>query len=92
MAIGVIWTPPIDRDTYDATAEKVIGAATEKGLKFHAAGEADGAWKIIEVWDSREGLERFMRENLAPAIDEVSGGQAPTPEPDLVFEIHNQGP
>jgi quinol monooxygenase YgiN len=92
MAIGVIWYPPIDQETYDAISEKVIGQATENGLQLHAAGEGDGAWRIIEVWESREGLQRFRQEHLNPAVDEVSGGQAPTPEPEVVFDIHNQGP
>jgi hypothetical protein len=91
MAIGVIWYPPVDQQTYDAVTEKVIQAGADKGLRFHAAGEAEG-WRIIECWDSREGLESFIREDLHPAIDEVSGGQAPHPEPELVFEVYNQGP
>jgi quinol monooxygenase YgiN len=92
MAIGVIWNPPIDQEAYDAIAEKVFGSATEKGMRFHAAGEGDGAWRIIEVWDSREGLQRFIQEDLAAAAEEVSGGQAPTPEPEHIFDVHNQGP
>jgi hypothetical protein len=46
----------------------------------------------IEVWDSRDGLERFIREDLSSAVDEVSGGQAGTPQPELVFDIHFQQP
>jgi hypothetical protein len=42
--------------------------------------------------ESRDGLGRFIREDLAPAVDEVSGGQAPTPEPELVFHMYYQGP
>jgi hypothetical protein len=70
----------------------VFQAGVDKGLQVHAAGEADGKWRIIEIWDSRDGLERFMREDLPPAIDEASGGQAPTPEPELVFDVYYQGP
>jgi len=33
-----------------------------------------------------------MREDLHPAVDEVSGGQAPHPEPELVFDVYYQGP
>jgi hypothetical protein len=92
MAIGVIWNPPIDQDAYDAISGRVIGAATDKGMSFHAAGAGTDAWRIIEVWDSREGLERFIQEDLHPAIDEVTGGQAPHPEPEHVFDVHNQVP
>ncbi len=92
MAIGVIWYPPVDRQTYDAVNEKVMQPGVDKGLRFHASGEADGGWRIIEVWDSRDGLDRFIQEDLIPAVEEVSEGQAPTPEPELVFDVHFQGP
>jgi hypothetical protein len=92
MAIGVIWAPPIDQDAYDAIREKVFAAAEEKGMRFHAAGQGDGAWRVIEVWDSREGLERFISEDLSRAAEEVSDGQAPTPEPEHIFDVHYQGP
>ena len=36
MAIGVIWYPPIDQQTYNAIKEKVWGAAIDKGMKIHA--------------------------------------------------------
>jgi hypothetical protein len=42
MAIGVIWYPPIDQQTYDAVREKVTQASVDKGLTFHAGGEAEG--------------------------------------------------
>ena len=92
MAIGVIWNPPIDKQAYDAVKEKVWQAGTEKGLQFHAAGEADGGWRVIEVWESRDGLERFIREDLTSAFDHVSGGQAGKPEPEAIFDVYFQGP
>jgi quinol monooxygenase YgiN len=92
MAVGVIWYPPIDQQIYDAVRERVLQASADKGLQMHVAGEAEGNWRIIEVWESRDGLESFISEDLAPAIDEVSGGQAPTPEPELVFDVYFQGP
>lgn len=90
MAVGVIWYPPIDQQTYESIKERVQQAGIDKGMRFHAAGEADGTWRIIEVWESRDGLEQFIRDVLHPAVDQVSGGQAPPPEPELVFDIHFQ--
>lgn len=92
MAIGVVWYPPIDQQAYEAIRDRVLDASQDKGLRFHAAGEGDGQWRIIEIWDSRDGLESFIRDNLAAAADKVSGGQAPTPEPELVFDIHAEYP
>lgn len=92
MAIGVIWFPPVDKQSYDAIREKVWQAGQDKGMKFHAAGEADGVWSIIELWESRDGLDRFVREDLARAFEEVGGGQGEAPQPESVFEVYYQGP
>jgi hypothetical protein len=92
MAIGVIWYPPVDQQAYEAISDKVMQPGAAKGMRFHAAGEADGQWRIFEVWESRDGLEAFIREDLTSAVDEVSGGQAPAPEPEVVFDIISQSP
>jgi hypothetical protein len=92
MAIGVLWYPEIDQQTYEAISDRVMQPGAEKGMRFHAGGEGEGQWRIFEVWDSRDGLESFIREDLAPAADAVSGGQADTPQPELVFDIHFQSP
>jgi hypothetical protein len=91
MAIGVIWHPEVDKQTYEAIRAKVWQGGQEKGMKFHAAGEADGGWRIIEVWESRDGLERFMREDLARAFEE-GGGEGGPPQPDSVFDVSFQSP
>ncbi|MEA2330261.1 MAG: hypothetical protein QOH58_399 [Thermoleophilaceae bacterium] len=92
MAIGVIWYPAIDQQTYEAISSRVMQPGADKGMRFHAAGESDGQWRILEVWDSREGLDAFIRGDLAAAADEVSGGQAPTPTPEAIFDIKFQSP
>lgn len=92
MAIGVIWYPEVDQATYEAISDRVMQPGADKGMRFHAAGEGEGEWRIFEVWDSRDGLDRFIREDLTAAVDELSGGQADTPRPELVFDIHSQRP
>jgi len=87
MAIGAIWTPSIDQETYDAVRGRVLEAGMSAGMRVHAAGQSEQGWRVIEVWESRERLERFMRETLYPAIDELSGGQAAHPEPE-VFDVY----
>lgn len=88
MTIGVVWYPPIDQQAYDAMRERVLQASLANGQQFHAAGESDGRWCIIEVWESRDGLERFIREDLAPAFASVDHGELPRPE--LIFDVHAQ--
>ena len=42
MAIGVIWYPPIDQQTYNAIKEKVWEAAIDKGMKIPCWGRSKG--------------------------------------------------
>jgi hypothetical protein len=91
MAIGAIWQPPVDQQAYDAIRERVFQAAQDAGMRFHAAGESPNGWRIIEVWESKDGLDRFISETLTPALDDVSGGQAPEARPE-VFDVHYEGP
>jgi hypothetical protein len=92
MAIGAIWSPPIDQQTYDEVKERFWQAGVDAGLRFHAAGESSAGWRVIEVWESLEGLGAFVRDSLDPAVQEISGGLAPRMERPEVFEVHFQGP
>jgi hypothetical protein len=53
MAIGAIWSPPIDAATYDAVKERVMQAAIDAGSRFHAAGPSPSGWR-----SSRSGTPR----------------------------------
>jgi hypothetical protein len=61
------------------------------GLIFHWAGEVDGKWTVIDVWESRDAYDRFREERLFPAIQRVSG-RDPTggPQPTITeFDVHD---
>lgn len=55
-----------------------------EGARLHLAGEADGVLRVIEVWESREHVERFMQEHLGSEMQEM---QLPQPEV-IEFEVH----
>jgi hypothetical protein len=40
-----------------------------EGLIVHTAGQGDQGWYVYDVWESREQFERFVAEQLAPAIE-----------------------
>jgi hypothetical protein len=92
MAVGVIWYPPVDQQAYEAIRDRVISRGRELGMTHHVAGESDGQWRILEVWDSREGLDEFVRDVLQPTAAELTGGQGPAPEPEVVFDAVWQWP
>lgn len=91
MAIVRIIQPPgTTREMYDAVGEKLrIDDDPPAGLIVHTAGEVDGKWQIVDVWESAEHAQRFDTERLMPAIAEVAGGQDPG-RPDMtVYEAHH---
>ena len=49
------------------------------GLISHGAGlNGDGAFVVIEVWDTPEHQERFMEDRLGPALGEGGITEPPT--------------
>lgn len=92
MAIAVISEVPQGTlDTYDAVNEKLeaSGQRMQEGHLFHCVGAMEGGgFRVIDVWESREGFERFVAEVLGPAIDEVTQGQAGEPDR-TIYELHN---
>jgi hypothetical protein len=67
----------VGRADYDAVNAKLgidttrRDSAWPKGLQSHAAGSTeDGAWIVIEVWESRTAQQRFM-ERLGQVLHEV---------------------
>ncbi len=61
------------------------------GMIFHWAGEVDGKWTIIDLWETREAYDTFRDERLFPAIRQVSGmDPADGPQPTITeFAVHN---
>lgn len=61
----------VSRKEYEEIFPEVIQAGgSPQGLIVHAAGEEkDGAWRIVEVWQSDEERSRWERETLLPALE-----------------------
>lgn len=61
------------------------------GMIFHWAGEVDGKWTLIDLWETREAYDTFREERLFPAIQQVSGmNPADGPQPTISeFAVHN---
>ena len=57
-------------------------------LIVHAAGEADGVWHIVEVWDSEAYADAFDRDVLVPAIEAATGRPPPGDAPVVSFDLH----
>jgi hypothetical protein len=81
--------PQISPELYDAITSNIeVTTNHPLGLIMHAAGEADGVWRIVEVWDSAEYAEAFDREVLVPAIAAATGSPPPGDAPMVDFHLH----
>ncbi len=70
-------------DQYDAVDAKLPD--TPEGAKYHVAGAIDGGFCVVEVWESREHVERFLQGPLGAAMQEAG-----VPEPKITeFEVHS---
>ena len=47
-----------------------------EGLIVHAAGEVDGKWRLVDVWESEAAYERFRDSRLMPAVVAALGQEA----------------
>jgi hypothetical protein len=87
--IRIIRPPMLTAEVYDAVNAKAgVNESPPEGLLIHTAGEVDGQWQIVDVWESEEHARRFDEERLAPAIGEVVGSAPPGAPPRTVYELH----
>ena len=42
-----------------------------KGAKFHVAWFAADGFHVLDLWDSREDFEAFVRDRLTPGVQEI---------------------
>jgi hypothetical protein len=93
MAIVKIIQPPgLAPEMYDAVSAKLdVKGNPPDGLVIHAAGDANGTFQIVEVWESEEQAQRFEDERLGPTIGEVAGDGAPSRAEAKIttYELHN---
>ena len=78
--------PEGSQEVYDQVREH-LGLESPAGGIFHAAGPSPkGGWRVIEVWESQEDAERFLRERLEPAFEAVGFTGRAQPE---FWPVHN---
>jgi len=71
-------------EAYDALHAAVteVTDSTGEGLLVHLARPTATGFEIIEVWESKEHLERFLRDTLPKAVAKLPdmGGAGPQPK------------
>jgi hypothetical protein len=88
MSIVVRFTPssPPTTEQYDGVVRTLEeqGDFPPDGLDVHVAFDADGNFRVDEIWDSREQFDKFG-ERLMPVLSDA-GIDPGEPE---VFEVYN---
>ena len=82
----IIDLPGVTAEQYEAVTAEVTGDGWPAEIIAHYAGPADGGWKVVDVWQSREAFDSFAEEKLGPAM----GQQGVAPPNVTEIQLHNQ--
>ncbi len=82
--------PEGTEEQYSALRRELGDPVSVEGCLLHIAGPTGGGWRIVEVWESEEALERYFGDELAAALQRID---MPTAERELfsVFELAGVG-
>ena len=69
----IVDNPNGSAELYEQIIQRVAasGEMPPPGAIFQVAGPAEGGWRVITVWESREAQERFRDERLIPAFNDL---------------------
>ena len=73
MAVGLIFLGKgVTQAQYDQ-ARQLVSPDNQllPGMLYHAAGPTSDGWRVIEVWESQEALDRFFQEKLGAALQQA---------------------
>ena len=76
-----------DNDAYDRVIQKMglSDGTPPDGAHYHVAGEVDGGYRVVDVWESAERFQQFAEEQIGPFSQEEG---FPPPEVSI-WEVHN---
>lgn len=82
----------MDRAKYDEVMQALDwkNSGTPKGLISHTAGPMKVGWGVVDVWESREDFDNFLKTDLRNAFTRA-GARMPEMQT-VAFDVHNQFP
>lgn len=88
MAVGVLMDfSGGDKAAYDRVLDRMglNDGRPPAGALFHMAGETDGGFRVVDIWESAEAYQKFAEEQIGP----LAGAEGfPRPQVSM-WEIHN---
>jgi hypothetical protein len=87
MLVRFTGAPSLSAAKYDEVLPRIqaSGEWPPDGLDYHVAFSSGGAFRVSEIWDTREQFEAFGQ-RLMPILNEAGVELAGPPE---IVEIHN---
>lgn len=84
--------PGLTKESYEEAVRRLSGKTRlestadwpVEGLLAHAAGEAEGGFRVVDVWESEEAAQKFG-ERLVPILQEVGVEAQPEMYPAHTF-------
>ena len=74
--IMIMTFPGVTQEQYEAVLQQLnLGGRMPPGGIFHAAGPIEGGWRVVDVWETQEAFDIFLREKLEQAMQ--NAGMAP---------------
>jgi hypothetical protein len=92
MAVGILMeVPEGSEEQYFSVNRKMFGKDSPddvpQGLIVHTAGKTPtGGFRIFDVWESQADFDRFMKDSVAPAMEELGIPMQGEPE---IYELSN---
>ena len=94
MAVVIVFQGPgFTRESYEESVRRLTDGKSRlespadwpvEGLLAHAAGEGEGGFRVVDVWESEEAAQRFG-ETLVPFLREVGVEAEPEMYPAHTF-------
>ncbi len=83
--------PGMTPDVYDAVNQRTgFPASAPEGLLTHIAAVEDAGMRFVDVWESEELFERFLQDELLPAMGEVDTETSVSPPQVAQLHLHEQ--
>jgi len=86
MAVALLFEGTgVTQAQYEQVLNQVApGNQMAPGMLYHVAGPTDGGFRVVEVWESQEAVDRFFGETLGRALQEAGINVQPQ-----VWQVHN---
>ncbi len=77
-------------DKVSAEVQKRLGRPTPEGCLIHLVTVTDAGFRVTEVWDSQEAMDKFGDSIMRPTIESIMGSDmaADGPPPSQELKLH----